>query len=268
MRVVPSSIVEFIDTVFPDTNALSRSPDMPVSGRDVAWLRTIVDQLDHLDENLLPSGEHLTLLLAGRNGIQAVLDAFAGRALDYSETMKPLKGYKVNPVLAVRNVMSSLPDQAIPEAITGLEFIDDETYRNDLRADIASVEALLRSGQWKATMVIAGGVMEGLLLDVLKSDEAKARAAAEELNLNCKRKSLDEWHLPDYVKVARQLDILSETSAEQAELAGDCRNLVHPGKEQREGRKATRKDAYSVVAGLEHVLEAVTAWCNDLAATR
>ena len=200
-------------------------------------------------------------LQAAKSEIEAKLASWQGRPPGVPDKLERVPGYDLDPVLIIREVMESLPDHVVPENTTGLEFIADEALRNDLRADIASVDLLLHTKQWKAAMVIAGSVTEALLLySLLELGEDKAKEAAEKLNLPSKKKSLDEWHLPDYVEVARTLEIITSTCADQARIAQDYRNLIHPGKERREGRKASHPDALSSEAGLAHVVEEVTRW--------
>ncbi len=269
MGTVPSQVVDYIDLVYPQfADGMQHEPGVgcangtPVTaGHQTASFKTLIDLVDRLDESVRPTGEAETKLVAAMNSLRTVLELFAGKDPAYSTNMKPVKGYNTHPVLAIHQVMSSLPDQAIPDTITGLCFIEDEVYRDDLRADIASVESLLAVKQWKATMVIAGSVMEALLLyTLLAASKDEAMESASRADLRCAKNEPDLWHLSDYVKVALDLKIISQTCASAALIAGDCRNLVHPGKELREEKKAARKDAYSAVAGLEHVLADVTTW--------
>jgi hypothetical protein len=44
---------------------------------------------------------------------------------------------------------------------------------------------------------------------------------------------LDNWDLSQYIEVAFALNIIPESTAAQARLAKDFRNLIHPGREKR-----------------------------------
>ncbi len=108
-------------------------------------------------------------------------------------------------------------------------------------------------------MVIAGSVTEALLLRTLldHEDQDAVREAANEKDARLEK--IGEWHLPQYVKVACSLDILSDKCAQQAQIAQDYRNLIHPGREMREQRKASQGTASCSVAALRLVVEELSA---------
>jgi len=51
------------------------------------------------------------------------------------------------------------PDEAVSKATLGLEFVEDEDLRQDLRLDISAAEAASRNHEYKAATVIAGAVV-------------------------------------------------------------------------------------------------------------
>ena len=266
MRVVPSDIVAYIDLLFPKASEFqaARQPlDFPAHAQHAGEFMTIVNLINEMDSQLLPYGDNFVKLQAAVSAIKAKLASWEGRdPRGVTDKIGKVQGFYLDPVLLIREVMESLPDQVIPETVAGLEFIKDDTYRINLRTDIASVDALLHAGQWKAAMVIAGSAMEALLLYTLtKYGEDKAKAAAKELEI--KEANLLRWHLPDYVKVAHHLRIINDRCATQAELAQDCRNLIHPGREIRMKTNVSHPDAQSSVAGLAHIVKNLTEWWSQ-----
>jgi len=103
-------------------------------------------------------------------------------------------------------------------------------------------------------------VVEALLLWVLqKRDPGEIQEAIEAL---LKRKTLprtpqgdlDKWHLHEYIEVAAEVGAIKPQTANQARLAKDFRNLIHPGLEARRGQTCDRGTALSAVAAVEHVV--------------
>ena len=142
-----------------------------------------------------------------------------------------------------------------------MEFITDLTYRLHLREELASVDVLFEARQWKATIVLAGSLMEALLCDQIiqlstadRYDAITGLLAKKELQSKPTADPL-AWHLTTYLKVANALRLISKRTREQATLSAEYRNLVHPGKELREKITCNRASSLSVLAGLEHVID-------------
>lgn len=222
----------------------------------------MVDVLDQLDDAFLPHGDNFVRLQVAVSEIRSKLGAWQARHPGGPRNeLGPVKAYGIHPIRLIRQVTASIPDQIVPESVAGLEFIRDEALRTDPRADMASAEELLHAGQWKAAMVIAGSVTEALLLHTLLDHEGQnaVRKIAKEEGVR-RPDNIDEWHLPDYVKVASRLGVLSDGCAEQAKIAQDYRNLIHPGREKRKERKASQGTAWCSVAALHLVVEELAAW--------
>jgi hypothetical protein len=64
---------------------------------------------------------------------------------------------------------------------------------------------------------------------------------------------LKRWLLPDYVEIAGDLGIIKANTVQQARLAKDFRNLIHPGRAIRLGQKCDRGTALSALAAVELV---------------
>ena len=172
-----------------------------------------------------------------------------------------MSGRKENPVVVIRRILERCPDSAVPPSISGLEFITDPTYREHLREELASLEKLFEARQWKATMVLAGSLMEALLCDQITRKtpiEIENAVIALISRGDFRQKPRPDplnWHLPEYLRVAEELKVIGPKTKEQALLSADFRNLVHPGKALRDQITCDRAATYSVLAGLEHVIK-------------
>ncbi len=64
----------------------------------------------------------------------------------------------------------------------------------------------------------------------------------------------ESWGLHQYIDVAAELDLISDESADQARLAKEYRNLIHPGRSARLAQVCDRATALSALAAVEHVV--------------
>jgi hypothetical protein len=100
---------------------------------------------------------------------------------------------------------------------------------------------------------LGGAAIEALLywkLGAMPKAEREKPASAPQ-------KAFSDWHLSDMIAVARDLGILTEKQATAATLAKGYRNLIHPGVAARQSESCTRSTAYSAIAGMEAVIEAL-----------
>jgi hypothetical protein len=65
----------------------------------------------------------------------------------------------------------------------------------------------LANSEWKAATVLAGSVMESLLLWELDKDQPKARATPHAKNTNL---PTDRWSLSDSIEAALELNLIGE----------------------------------------------------------
>jgi hypothetical protein len=124
--------------------------------------------------------------------------------------------------------------------------------------DIGSVESAFSNGEWKAATVLAGSVVEALLLwALLEQNPANVSAAAAKLKLKVPSNP-EEWVLYQFIEIAGELKLIGTETAMQCRLAKDYRNLIHPGRAQRLGQACNRGTALSAVAAVEHVVNDLT----------
>jgi len=155
------------------------------------------------------------------------------------------------------------PDEAPAAQTIGLDFIADAAYRNQLRTDISAAYSAERNGEWKAATVLAGSVVEALLLWALQqgNEQQVTAAATNAANTGFQinpAAPLERWTLAQYIEVAERMDVISDSSATQARLTKDFRNLIHPGRAVRLGQQCSRATALSALAGVEHVVNDLT----------
>jgi hypothetical protein len=122
-------------------------------------------------------------------------------------------------------------------------------------------------GDWKAATVLAGSVVEALLLWKLSTVDRAEIATAEATlftsgTLRRKGEPLDKWDLHAFIEVAARCPTakpsVTEETATQVRLAKDFRNLIHPGRGIRLGHKCDRGTAFAATAALEMVVRDIS----------
>lgn len=90
----------------------------------------------------------------------------------------------------------------------------------------------VRETALKARFILAGGIIEGLLLDALLQDIPKAMNTLPGLR---GRRPLEEWGLSALLDAAVELKLISSSAQSFGHSVREYRNLVHPGLEYRSG---------------------------------
>lgn len=125
---------------------------------------------------------------------------------------------------------------------TEFEFIQDPLLQDQLAKDWDEAQRVHGVKAWKSCVILCGGILEGMLLDVLKRDEQEARSAYQKRK-GKEAQDLDQWDLVDLVNVAKDLDVLSKSAEYLGHGLREFRNLIHPGKQVREKVTLTQDEA-------------------------
>jgi len=174
----------------------------------------------------LLSGDDYTDFILSINAIKTAIKQWESKP---NQTLKKIPGYKRgknryegNPVYLLNKTLSKCPDEFPSSETAELLFIKDEDFRENLRIDISAVNSALSNGEWKSATVLAGSVIEALLLYKLKE-----KSNNENLNICCLDKLIDK---------AKEKSIIKNNTVKQAKLAKDFRNLIHSGSEIRKNK--------------------------------
>jgi hypothetical protein len=125
-------------------------------------------------------------------------------------------------------------------------FINRDTYRRVLEADLTELRRTVDAKAWKASLILIGGIIEGALLDVLSRREDLALS-------ELRKKDLSKASLMDLIEAGARLGLVPEPALPFAQCAKDYRDLVHPF---RSGASPLRPAVESVRAML-HALELI-----------
>lgn len=167
-----------------------------------------------------------------------------------------------NAIARVRRALAKCPDEPVPELTTAMTFIGDQELRQSLQRDLSAINRALSNGEWKAATVLAGSVIEALLLWALQSptvQQDEIDRAVENVTTSgaLRRKpagALDRWDLQEYIEVAANLGVIQAETITQTRLAKDFRNLIHPGRAQRLAKNCDRATAFAAISGMDLVV--------------
>lgn len=254
-RVVPTQIIEFIDEEF--SFARTRQPfnvDMQFKDRVPALLR-LVDELP--DELVRITNREYNRFVRSVETMRSTIALWDSHGVTQAHIDRRLG----SAITDLRDSLLLLDDQQVPVEIAGLIFITDTELRESIRADIAFADQAFGGAQWKAATVLAGAVVEALLLWAINERPHGAVQASltrlQEANKVAKKtsKDPDSWTLETYRQVAADLGIVKDSAVTQIELAQGFRNLIHPGKARRTSQQCSRSTAHTALGAMERLIE-------------
>lgn len=142
-------------------------------------------------------------------------------------------------------------------------FVADQNLREVLRLDFIDAQKSFAVGACKACGLLCGGLIEGMLLDVVQRPsvvtEQRLKEVARSLNLPHRGQSID-WDkvsMTNLIRVSSELGLVDSRALRFAEGARDTRDTVHPRAEVRQGSRVSREEA-------SILLELVKLIYNDL----
>jgi hypothetical protein len=102
--------------------------------------------------------------------------------------------------------------------LTRIDFITDEALRASLETDLRELDSSLEHRNYKAVHVLAGSVVEALLVDHVASANLTDRDAALRADLSA------------LIATCRAANVISQRTADLSSVIRSYRNLIHPGR--------------------------------------
>ncbi len=132
---------------------------------------TVVALADQIPAELLAhAGESFAGFIAAMSALRAAVEAWQTGSRYRIST---LPGFgDVHVLSLIPRGLASCPDKVPRPSTSDLAFIDDQPLRDTLRLDLSAVNRALATDEWKAATVLAGSVVEALLLWVLRHHPA------------------------------------------------------------------------------------------------
>jgi hypothetical protein len=254
--VVPSQVVAAILRFFPSAKEHVRTQ---LSSDQLPLLMVIVRLVRRVPSEMftVPIEQYAELELAIENIDQAIKRS-------EREPVPPFLLAQMSggsPIQVIYKVLTDCPDSVPASSAVNLGFIPDAKTRDSLSSEIGSVESAIGNGEWKAATVLAGSVIEALLLwrlrqfDEQEVVEALDRClAARALKHRPKWSDLLKWTLPEMIETSAELKVLRPRTVISARQSKDFRNLIHPGKMLASDAECNRGTAFSAMAALDFVV--------------
>lgn len=262
----------YIDTTLSDlVNATPSGGFVPLKESTCGSLYALLKLLEQLPNYLLPSDPNLyAAFVQNQESIRFAIKQAENHNFRGDGPL-PLTQHgpdKRNQVQIIRAALAGCPDEVPPHHSNELRFIKEANFRKALLTDLAAARSAVIHGEWKAATVLAGSLVEALLLwaiqQVQQTSPADFQKACSDASAAGKLQKTPadslNWDLHQFVEVAEQLKIIGQDTAKEVRLAKDFRNLIHPGRAIRLQQSCDRGTALMANAAVEHV-------ARDLGAT-
>jgi hypothetical protein len=135
------------------------------------------------------------------------------------------------------------------EQMRAFDFVSDEKFRATLTSDYRELLTSIEGGAWKAVHVLAGSIIEAILVDYLVATDYQKR----------KRKDPLKIELADAIEACRAEGVLSQKAADLSSVIRSYRNLIHPGRVIRLGEKIDSNTSMIAKALVDVVVDEVSA---------
>jgi hypothetical protein len=261
-RVVPSQVVTVIDRIFRGAAQPNREKlrwELDVSQSES--LAVIVELVEQIPSELITlEGDEYAAFAASLRALKHALDLWPTAP---ARRVSSTPGFPKTPtILLLRDSLAKCADEAAVKGTPQLTFIEDGVLRESLRLDVSTAHSAMINGEWKPATVIAGSVVESLLLwallekdkgDIMQAVDALVKAGT--VDKRTRNQDLVDWGLHQFIEVARHLNVIKEATAEQCRIARGFRNLIHPGKVERTNTRCSRGTGHSAIAAMERMIE-------------
>lgn len=158
----------------------------------------------------IPENAHVSLHTKAKNQILAG----SGLLLPALDGYKQSAGERSTPVTQTRE----------------FAFITDPELRRILERDYIEIQRAFIAQCWKSVIILCGGAIEAILMDLLLQNPSGAQAAAKAPR---GRSDISRWDLADLINVSVELRLVTNAVEKLSHPVRDYRNLVHPGNEVR-----------------------------------
>jgi hypothetical protein len=111
-------------------------------------------------------------------------------------------------------------------------FISDEQFRNSLTNDYQEMISCHEASSWKAVHVLAGSIVEALLVEYLVVSSTKP-GGKDPLTIA----------LSDAIQACQKAGVIQKSTASLCDVVRDYRNLIHPGRMIRLDQNVTQEGA-------------------------
>ena len=116
-------------------------------------------------------------------------------------------------------------------------FVATPELRGFLERDYPEIQRAFVARCWKSAIILSGGAIEAILLDLVLQHPNEALSAAP------REQDFFKWGLSDLIKVCVGLGVVTESVEKLSHSVREFRNLVHPGVEMRKPLSFGKEEA-------------------------
>lgn len=124
--------------------------------------------------------------------------------------------------------------------MTTFDFITTPEFRASLESDLAEMQRSLASQSWKATQILAGSIVEALLVDYLSTLERASIGGKDPLKLE----------LAEAITICTSQGIILQRTADLCSVIRSYRNLIHPGRLVRLNETPPTEESANIAASV------------------
>ncbi len=124
------------------------------------------------------------------------------------------------------------------------DYITAREFRESLEADHAEMRKCSDVEAWKSVQVLAGSIVESLLIDYLVSTTNPARSGKDPLKMD----------LAEAIAMCRAESVLSQRTTDLCSVIRSYRNLIHPGRMVRLGEPPPDRGSSSIALALVDII--------------
>jgi hypothetical protein len=158
--VMPSQVMEVIDQIFAH---IQSGATRALGSGDAPGLRAIIDLSNSVPAELVTlSPKSFSLLARSTSATEYCLALWIGSPECACGHVGRIG--ETDAVAMLRRMMSLCPDEHAPPSTSDLAFITDADLRKSVRNDFGAANRALNNSEWKGATVLAGSVIEALLL--------------------------------------------------------------------------------------------------------
>ena len=109
-------------------------------------------------------------------------------------------------------------------------FIGNHELRKILERDYQEIQQAFIAHCWKSVIILSGGAIEAILMDLLMKNQTAALGAASAPK---GKSDIATWDLVHVINVSVELGLVSSSIDRLSHSVREYRNLIHPGNEMR-----------------------------------
>lgn len=256
---VPSVVRDTIREMFPNVETggqlvLSYGHEQAVAG--------IVAMVDQIPDNLLTlEPRQFARFLAAKEVLRTAVNFWQAHGSSGAPVTKIPGLGSLSPMKIVYDALGKCRDEPMAKDPDTLRFVTDLELRQSLLVDLGAIERAISNAEWKGATVIAGSVVEALLLwgllercDPDRVQDAIAAAVSAKDLPRRPPEDLTKWDLGALVPVAGHASLITGDTRKQCDLARRFRDFIHPGRERRLAMVCDRGTALTAEAAVEAVV--------------